>query len=79
MADDKLDGNVPVGIPQIIVTGGNVVSPVDAFENNVTGTPPRVGAYGAIGDDEIPRAEKYPSGNSKAINSYFGSKKPGGT
>lgn len=77
---DKLDGGAAVGPPQIIITGGNVVSPVDAFENNAgIGPPPKVGPYGAIGDDEIPRGEKYPSGNAKAMKAYFGTQKPGGS
>lgn len=81
MAKDSshLDGGVKVGIPQIITTPGNVVSPVQGFTADAgSGKPPTVGPYGAVGEATIPSGEKVPGGNSKAIGAFFGSKNPGG-
>lgn len=76
---DKLDGGVPVGDPQVTTTGGNVVTPVAGLSNDAgIGKPPRGGAYGAIADGDIPTGSKMPGGNSKAMNSFFGSQNPGG-
>lgn len=79
MADKDLDGGVPVGPPQIHITGGNVVTPVDNLASDAgLGSPPTVGPYGAPGEDDIPSGSKMPGGNSKAIRAFFGSGKPGG-
>lgn len=80
MAKEKLDGGVPTGDAQLHTTGGNVVTPVCAFQSDAgLGKPPRPGAYGAPErGGEIPSGSKMPSGNSKAMGAYFGTKNPGG-
>jgi hypothetical protein len=76
----ELDGGVKPGIPQFTTTAGNVISPVAGLSNDAGASkPPVVGPYGSVGDDSFPSGEKMPSGNSKAIGSFFGSKSPGGT
>jgi hypothetical protein len=77
----KLDGGVPVGAPQENTTGGNVITPVQALFNDAgAGTPTRPGPYGAIADGpQFPTASKMPGGNAKAMGSFFGADKPGGT
>lgn len=81
MAEKKLDGGVPVGGKQFTTTGGNVITPVEGFQNNSgVGIPPCPGAYGAPAEGpEFPSAEKMPSGNAKAIGAFFGTKNPGGS
>ena len=77
----KLDGGVPVGPPQDNVTGGNVISPVEALANDAgAGRPVRPGPYGAIADGpQFPTGSKMPGGNAKAMGSFFGSQNPGGS
>jgi|HubBroStandDraft_6_1064221.scaffolds.fasta_scaffold02042_19 hypothetical protein len=69
----------PEGCPQVFVTKGNIVTPIEGFSSDAgAGEPPRPGMYGqARMGPEIPKGEKKASGDEKAMSAYFGNGKRG--
>ena len=81
MASEKQYPTTPeskVTMKQIHVTPGNVATPVAGFANDAgMNKPPAPGMYGRPGTESLPTAEKFPNGDAKAMNAFFGKGKRG--
>lgn len=69
----------PAGAPQWHFTSGNVAHPVEGLCRDAgLDKPPTRKEYGKVQDGpEVPKGEKMPSGNAKAMSAFFGNGKRG--